>query len=80
MIDMIVASVKHGVAPLYVNCQQQDIFKIRDGIRGHGPQRVTALRKGNAQLSCGCSLPVSWMPEWEQVALRNWAENMEQII
>lgn len=52
-----------------VECQQQNIFKIRDGIPGHGPQRVVARfhpTNERVQLECGCSLPLSWLPNLER--------------
>lgn len=59
-----------------VKCQQQNIHKIRDGIPGHGPQRVLGRYKGisseRVQLECGCSLPVLWLPTHErEVVLRD---------
>jgi hypothetical protein len=58
-----------GLAPCYVECQQQDIFKIRDGMPGHGPQKVTGFFVGRVILACGCTLPVSWLASWEQSAV-----------
>ncbi len=59
-----------------VTCQQQNIFKIRDRISGHGPQPVLfyyrPLYSGpkHVKLACGCSLPVPWLPKKEQRLLR----------
>lgn len=56
----------------YVICQQQDIYKIRDGVRGHGRQRVMAVtlsdvrRCRRAVLACGCKILVDWLPLREQ--------------
>jgi hypothetical protein len=61
--------VRRGIAPCYIGCQQQDIFKIRDGVPGHGPQKVTAIDRGRVILECGCSLPISWLASWEQSAV-----------
>jgi hypothetical protein len=58
-----------GCAPCYVDCQQQDIFSIRDGVAGHGPQRVTGISGGRVILACGCTLPISWLPSWERAAV-----------
>ncbi len=54
-----------------IDCQQQCIFKIRDGVPGHGPQKVIRrLRQYGSservQLECGCTLPVSWLKGAEQ--------------
>lgn len=50
-----------------VVCQQQDILKIRDGIPGHGIQKVRHVcRKKDVYLACGCHLPFSWLPKKEQ--------------
>ena len=51
-----------------INCQQQDIFKIRDGIPGHGPQEVVNVCRGRVRLACGCSLPLTWLPRVEREA------------
>lgn len=56
---------------MIVKCQQQCIFKIRDGVPGHGPQRVVRRLRyhGNServQLECGCTLPISWLKGFEQ--------------
>lgn len=51
-----------------INCQQQDILKIKDGIPSHGPQiakfRYRPLHSGfeYVRLACGCALPISWLP------------------
>ena len=54
-----------------VECQQQCIFKIRDGIPGHGPQKVLHVHDSYAYLACGCSIPISWLLGSEQEAIRN---------
>ncbi len=59
-----------------VGCQQKDIFKIRDGIPGHGPQkamfRFYSPHGEHVKLECGCHLPVSWLKLVEQeVVLRD---------
>lgn len=61
-----------------VTCQQQDIYKIRDGVPGHGPQIVQSLMfhdrpkpsRPYVHLACGCFLPVSYMPRCEADLLR----------
>jgi len=63
------------VAPLFVHCQQQDIHAIREGIPGHGSQRVTSVyRRGGVyiRLECGCNLPITWLPAWEQAAIHEY--------
>ncbi len=56
----------------FVTCQEQDIFKIRDGVRGHGSQRVLGVTLGDvghdrrAILECGCKIPVDWLALREQ--------------
>lgn len=57
-------------APLYINCQQQDIFKIRDKVPGCGPRRVVMFGEdgGEVLLECGHSLSLSYMPIWESTA------------
>lgn len=61
---------------MIVNCQQKDIFKIKDGIPGHGPQ-ITLFRflSDRVQLACGCSLPISWLPTAERDVVKGlrWA-------
>ncbi len=54
-----------------VTCQQKCIFKIKDGIPGHGPQKVLRKYRHHSgreyvQLKCGCTLPVTWLPTLEQ--------------
>lgn len=63
-------------APVFVRCQQKDTQAIREGIPGHGPQRITAVYQRRVHLECGCSLPISWLPIWEQRA----AEEFEKFI
>jgi len=50
---------------MIVECQQQDTFKIRDKIPGHGPQKVCRRSLGvgseRVLLECGCSLPLTWL-------------------
>lgn len=58
-----------------VKCQQKDIFKIKSGIPGHGPQKVLCRFESPncecVQLECGCSLPISWLPTKEcEIVLR----------
>ena len=48
-----------------IRCQQQNIFKIRDGIAGHGRQEVVSVCRGRVRLACGCSLPLNWLPRIE---------------
>lgn len=59
---------------MLVRCQQQDIFKIRDRIPGHGLQRPTLRYQGPnselVRLDCGCSIPVSWLTLIEQMYVR----------
>jgi len=56
-----------------IDCQQQNIFKIRDKIPGHGPQKVLCryhhLHNGIelVLLACGCSIPISWLLLKEQI-------------
>ena len=57
-----------------IRCQQLDISKIRDGIKGHGLQAAIAVRRRRqgqqiVSLACGCSLPVSYLPGKEKNAL-----------
>ena len=58
---------------MIVKCQQQNIFKIRDKIPGHGFQEVLFryYSDGNEyiQLACGCTIPISWLLEKEQQAV-----------
>lgn len=60
---------------MVVDCQQQNILKIRDRIPGHGPQiakcRYHPLHNGSecVLLACGCVLPVPWLPERERQAV-----------
>ena len=60
---------------MIIECQQQDIFKIRDKIPGHGPQKVKRryrpIWQGSEHvfLACGCSLPIPWLPLKEQKCL-----------
>lgn len=63
---------------MIVKCQQQNILKIRDGIPGHGPQKVLRRFKSwNSQervaLACGCSIPIAWLPkiERDELCLKN---------
>lgn len=56
---------------MFIKCQQQDILKIRDRIPGHGRQVVLYRLQHysgseRVQLVCGCSLPMSWLPEIER--------------
>ncbi len=47
---------------MIVKCQQQCIFKIRDGVPGHGPQKMIYRSRRNGDrvhLECGCSLPLT---------------------
>ncbi len=50
---------------MIVECQQQDTFKIRDGIPGHGPQKVMfrfySPHNECVKLECGCELPILWL-------------------
>jgi hypothetical protein len=64
------------MSEVLVKCQQQDIFKIRDGIPGHGNQKALLRFKrhshGNGErvlLGCGCDFPVTWLPTGEQTAV-----------
>ena len=71
-----------ALAPLYIKCQQQDIHKIQDGIAGHGPRRVHRFTVDNFSgmsviLSCGCCLPISWMPIWESEACLKFKERID---
>jgi hypothetical protein len=59
---------------MIVKCQQQCIFKIRDGIPGHGPQKVLGQYRSVwgsmcVALACGCSIPIMWLPKVERVKL-----------
>jgi hypothetical protein len=59
---------------MVVKCQQQCIFKIRDKIPGHGPQKVQRKFRHHSgreyvRLACGCTLPVTWLPTSERVGL-----------
>jgi hypothetical protein len=68
-------------APIYVRCQQKDTHKIREGIPGHGPQRVTSVyrRDGiHAHLECGCSFPISWLPIWERNAVLEFQKFLQR--
>jgi len=63
---------------MIVECQQQDILKIRDKIPGHGPREAVCLYRpfGDGRvdvlLECFCSVPIRWFPLKEQHAiLRN---------
>lgn len=64
--------------PLKIKCQQQDSYKIRDGIPGHGMQDVVdideAFGKKYILLGCGCSLPLSYLPgrERESLTAEGW--------
>ena len=55
-----------------IECQQQDIFKIRDHIPGHGLQAIEftyrPLFSGSRyiKLACGCSIPILRLPKKEQ--------------
>lgn len=55
---------------MQIPCQQQDSFKIRDGVPGHGLQNVQGqTRHGDKRwvdLACGCALPVSYLPTHER--------------
>ena len=55
-----------------INCQQQDIFKIRDGIKEHGLQEVTGednYKYRSIHLACGCNISFSYLPTSEQKAI-----------
>lgn len=60
---------------MIVECQQRNIFKIRDKIPGHGPREVICryqpLYNGSEHvlLACGCSIPIPWLPLTEQQAV-----------
>lgn len=56
---------------MIVKCQQQNILKIRDGIPGHGPQKVGFLYqtwdgRTYVSLNCGCFLPIAWLSTTKQ--------------
>lgn len=58
-----------------VECQQ-NIFKIRDGIPGHGPQeallRFKRCSHSNGErilLGCGCDIPITWLTKKEQTTV-----------
>ena len=59
-------------APLFVGCQQQDIMKINKDIPGCGPRRLVTVLRGLhepvALLTCGHTLPFSWLAMWERSA------------
>ena len=57
-----------------VKCQQQNIFKLRDGIPGHGPQEVRHVAHGRVYLACGCSIPLTWLPRVEREAVLQGTE------
>ncbi len=62
---------------LKIECQQQNIMKIRDGIPGHGQQEVRRkhhpIFSGSIRvlLACGCSLPIPWLSGVEQQTVQH---------
>jgi hypothetical protein len=71
-IDLIPKSDKEQLitrlAPLFINCQQQNVQSIREGVRGCGPQRVVSVTKQIVVLNCGHTIPLMWLPTWERLA------------
>lgn len=69
---------------MLVKCQQQDIFKIRGGIPGHGLQRPTLRYQGPCselvRLECGCSIPVRWLTLVEQMYVRENVQGRVRLI
>ena len=55
---------------LKIKCQRTN-EEIRDGVPGHGHQEVTC-RFGKPErvlLTCGCHLPLTWLPTLERLAV-----------
>ncbi len=66
-----------------IECQRANIFKIRDNILGHGLQpilfRYYPLFNGSeyVKLGCGCSMPISWIPNHEKVQLQPFTKELK---
>lgn len=58
---------------MLVSCQQQDSQKIAQGIPAHGlqmvRQRVKKAYGDWVDLTCGCHLPVGYLPTHERALL-----------
>ena len=78
-------------APLWVSCQRPGQGTRKSHLeqtaiaRQHGPQRVVRFLRHEANgpvyanLSCGCSVMLSWMPSWELAACDNMLDTLKRV-